>query len=186
MLTFYMHGIKHGASVEFGPIREKNFMKFCLYQNGGGSMVGKVFEEKISDHHAALVLPDHKTAFTGVVVEDEFIRGYVVKVVGVRLDNSIPIPILSQPSSSIIYRRDVSNSATISKYPLLQDPHEERRVVARVSKVSAAAGEGLFAKKHFQPGELVALYNGTRNTPSLVEDWSDYRQGSRTHYTLMV
>ena len=195
VLTFYKHGTKHGASVEFGPIREKNFMKFCFYQNGdpvgvcfkatigGGFMVGKMFEEKISDHHATLVLPDHKTAFTGVVVEDEFVRGHEVEVVGVKMENEMPIPILSKPSLSIIYRRDVSNSATISKFPLLQDPCEARRVVARASQVSDTAGEGLFARKQFQPGELVALYNGTRNTPSLVEEWSDYRQDSRTYYT---
>ena len=37
------------------------------------------------------------------------------------------------------------------------------------------AGEGLFAKRRIESGELVALYNGTRTPPSLEDDWSDYR-----------
>ena len=189
-LAFYKSGLQHGIVVEFGPIRSKNFMKCCFYQNGepyglcfkvmvgGGFMVGRMFEDTISDNQAAIVFPSHKAAMIGVVVEDAFVRGKEVEVVGVRLENGIPVPVLSKPKSSIIYKRDVSDSKNISKWPYLKDPWEHIRVEARASNVSGA-GEGLFTKGTIETDKLVALYNGTRAAPSLKDEWSDYRQGAR-------
>eukprot|EP00092_Neocalanus_flemingeri_P050076 GFUD01057758.1.p1 GENE.GFUD01057758.1~~GFUD01057758.1.p1 ORF type:complete len:470 (-),score=76.19 GFUD01057758.1:206-1615(-) len=184
--AFYKNGLKHGVAVEFGPIRSKNFMKCCFYQNGepagkcfkamigGGFMLGKMYDDKISDNKAVIVLPDYKDAMIGIVVEDDFVRGRETEVVGVKLKDGIPVPMLSDVKSNIVYKRDVSNQKSISKWPFLKDPWEHKRVEARISHFEGA-GEGLFAKRNIDIDELVALYNGTRTAPSLEEDWSDYR-----------
>ena len=185
--SFFRDGVQHGVSVEFGPNRRKHFMKFCYYDSGtprglaikgmiGGVLIfGKVSaDSKISDKKAAVLMPDLKGSFEAIVIEDQFVRGQQVEVVGIQHHHHIPVPRLSPPLAHTVYRRDVSTSQTISKTPLLADPWERERVEARTSEVEGA-GEGLFARRRLERGDLVALYNGTRSVPSLYEDWSDYR-----------
>ena len=184
---FFVDGVRHGVSVEFGPNRRKHFMKFCYYESGsptglairgliGGVLIfGKVSSDaKISDKKAAVLMPDLRGAFEAIVVEDEFVRGQQVEVVDIRYQDNLPLPTLSPPLSQTVYRRDVSTALVISRTPLVTDPWERERVEARASEVEGA-GEGLFARRRLERGELVALYNGTRSVPSLYEDWSDYR-----------
>ena len=188
--SFFINGVKHGVSVEFGPNRRKHFMKFywndCGVARGlaikrlmGGVLIfGKVSNDsKISDKRAAVLMPDLKGAFEAIVEEDVFVRGRQTEVVEVVFHDHLPSPRLSPPLDPTVYRRDVSTSQEISRCPLLSDPWEKARVEARPSGL-AGAGEGLFARLSFQPGDLVALYNGTRAPPSLYQDWSDYRSVS--------
>ena len=184
---FFINGVKHGVSVEFGPNRRKHFMKFYWNDCGdarglaikrmiGGVLIfGKVSHNStISDKRAAVLMPDLKGAFEAIVEDDVFVRGQQTELAEVVFHENIPTPRLSAPLSPTVYRRDVSTPQLISRTPLLSDPWEKARVEARPSGLEGA-GEGLFARVNFQPGDLVALYNGTRSLPSLHEDWSDYR-----------
>ena len=142
---------------------------------GGVLIFGRVSSDaKISDKKAAVLMPDLRGAFEAIVVEDEFVRGQQVEVVDIRYQDNLPLPTLSPPLSQTVYRRDVSTALVISRTPLVADPWERERVEARASEVEGA-GQGLFARRRLERGELVALYNGTRSVPSLYEDWSDYR-----------
>ena len=185
--SFFINGVKHGVSVEFGPNRRKHFMKFCWNDSGvargmaikgmiGGVLIfGKVSNDsKISDKKTAVLMPDLRGAFEAIVEDDVFVRGYQTEVAGVFFQENVPIPRLSVALQPQVYRRDVSTPDLISRTPLLSDPWEKERVEARPSELERA-GEGLFARRQFEAGELVALYNGTRSVPTLYQEWSDYR-----------
>ena len=48
------------------------------------------------------------------------------------------------------------------------------------------AGEGLFSKVMFRSGDLVAMLNGTRVSPSLDEEWSDYKVHFSTEFDIDI
>ena len=184
---FFINGVKHGVSVEFGPSRRKHFMKFSWNDSGvarglaikgmiGGVLIfGKVSNDsKISDKRAAVLMPDLQGAFEAIVEDDLFVRGRQTEVAEVVFHENVPTPLLCPVLQPTVYRRDVSTPQQISRDPLLADPWEAERVEARPSGLEDA-GEGLFARRQFEPGDLVALYNGTRSVPTLYQDWSDYR-----------
>ena len=64
---------------------------------------------------------------------------------------------------------------SLSTLPLLPDPYEERTVEVCTSGVGGG-GEGLFAKRQLEEGELVAIYNGVK-VPLVAgagkEDWEE-------------
>ena len=64
---------------------------------------------------------------------------------------------------------------SLSTLPLLPDPYEERTVEVCTSGVGGG-GEGLFAKRQLEEGELVAIYNGVK-VPIVAgagkEDWEE-------------
>ena len=142
---------------------------------GGVLMFGKVSNDsKISDKRAAVLMPGLKGAFEAIVEDDVFVRGQQTHVAEVVFHENVPTPKLCPALPPTVFRRDVSTPQVISRSPLLADPWEEERVEARPSGLEGA-GEGLFARRQFEPGDLVALYNGTRSVPTLYQDWSDYR-----------
>ena len=85
------------------------------------------------------------------------------------------------PVNPIIY--DPSTTTRISQNPLSPDPYENIHVYVSPSKISAEAGEGLFAKKRIMKDQLVCLFNGIRRTKegrvvrigANCDGWSDYR-----------
>ena len=185
--SFFINGVKHGVSVEFGPNRRKHFMKFswndCGVARGlaikgliGGVLIfGKVSKDsRISDKRAAVLMPDLRGAFQAIVEDDVFVRGQQTEVAEVVFHENVPTPRLGPVIQPTLYRRDVSSPEVISGAPLLSDPWEVERVEARPSGLEGA-GEGLFALREFEAGDLVALYNGTRTVSTLYQDWSDYR-----------
>ena len=58
---------------------------------------------------------------------------------------------------------------------MLEDPYQADRVEVRPSKVAPAAGDGLFARRDIEKGEIFAFYNGIRVTSAAVEarGWSE-------------
>ena len=64
---------------------------------------------------------------------------------------------------------------SLSSLPLLSDPYEERTVEVCTSGVGGG-GEGLFAKRQLEEGDLVAIYNGVK-VPLVAgvekEDWEE-------------
>ena len=68
-----------------------------------------------------------------------------------------------------------STEQCLSTLPLLHDPYEERTVEVATSGVGGG-GEGLFAKRQLEEGDLVAIYNGVK-VPLVAgagkEDWEE-------------
>ena len=71
-------------------------------------------------------------------------------------------------------RRILIAEYRISRTPLEPDSLEHQRVEVRLS-TTETAGEGLFARTDFTAGDLVSILNGTRCSPSLQDEWSDYK-----------
>jgi len=190
----YRKGLRHGYSVELSPLARiaatarrnpEDLYRVSLWVNGktvgsgykglqgGCAIIGRTHQKTISDPQAVILMPGHRDALRGAVVDDTFVRGLTHRVEGVERqteENGIPVPILSPPLSKEVMRRD-RNMWTA---PLLKEPWEHLRVEARDSGM-ADAGEGLFAKQLLQKDTLVALYNGVKEPPSLTQRWSDYR-----------
>jgi len=190
-VCYFKQGQRHGYCLDLGPYvhfssqgdKPENLKRFSFYRQGeivgksyrgmlgGGFMIGKMEGETISDREAVIVMPGHTTAVRGVVLQDQFVRGFWHTVEGIKCwENGIPIPQLSQPVSKEVERREKDMWSS----PLLCEPWEHQRVQARDSGIDDA-GEGLFAKKSIKQGELVALMNGARSPPSLHQEWSEYR-----------
>ena len=72
-------------------------------------------------------------------------------------------------------REEEATEESLSTLPLLGDPYEERTVEVATSGVGGG-GEGLFARRQLEEGELVAIYNGVK-VPLLPgagkEDWDE-------------
>ena len=62
-----------------------------------------------------------------------------------------------------IYSCGAGTSLLISKDPLLPDPYEQNHVFVKSSRMKGG-GEGLFAKINLAEGEIVAFYNGVKQT----------------------
>ena len=73
----------------------------------------------------------------------------------------------------------------ISRTPLEPDSLEHQRVEVRLS-TTETAGEGLFARTDFTTGDLVSILNGTRCSPSLQDEWSDYKVNFNTGLDLDI
>ena len=48
------------------------------------------------------------------------------------------------------------------------------------------SGEGLFARTEFKEDDLVSILNGVRVSPSIKEEWSDYKVNFNTELDLDV
>ena len=81
--------------------------------------------------------------------------------------------------------RDNSTPYSLSMNPLLPDTHEHARVEVRQSN-TPDSGEGLFAKTQFNEGDLVSILNGVRMSPSIDDEWSDYKVNFSTELDLDV
>ena len=60
------------------------------------------------------------------------------------------------------YNYDPSTYISMSQNPLLRDPYEQQTSYIDQSRIHPEAGEGLFSKRPLATGELVAIFNGTR------------------------
>ena len=60
---------------------------------------------------------------------------------------------------------------SLSEHPKKVEPHERRSVYIRDSGI-LGGGEGIFARRTFAPGAVVAYFNGVRVTEDQVScDW---------------
>ena len=79
-------------------------------------------------------------------------------------------------------RYDPPSCFSMGRWPLETDQHEDDTVEVAASTVPGA-GEGLFARRGIECGQLVALFSGTKiykdsNKRSVKfgdEEWSDFR-----------
>jgi len=93
IVEHYRRGVRHGYSIELSPLsRMATSTRRCpedLYRvslwlygtcvglgykglQGGGAIIGKCHDNKISDTQAVVLMPGHRDALRGVVVDDLF------------------------------------------------------------------------------------------------------------------
>lgn len=113
----------------------------------------------------------------------EFQYGEEVKVIGERCRNGVKELKLVVQHPQIIWRREIQTHNNIGTQRQRMDPHERRSVYIGDSTIPGA-GEGIFAKRRFQPFELISYFGGLKTfkenflfknmTDSELEDAGSY------------
>lgn len=176
-LFFMKNGVKHGYSVSYD--RNLCLKWFGLYQNGRrqgtwweflenncGCFV-HYFKDGRSEDQKIFLYPNYKFGYQGVFEHHQMIEAYLVEVSGIGMDFGVLLPLVKT-----ICPTPAKYLNGIDCDPLAPDPLESLMVVVKVSSIPGA-DEGLFAKRSFEPGDLVAYFNGLRIKVSEAQ-FSDY------------
>ena len=130
------------------------------WSEGGGWLTGVVdIEGEFTGDDIAFVYPDLKTALVG-----QFTKGLAISVFPGTLSHvDIPKDGVACPWFQTRAVSPVSNSpstmTSVGLSPLVRDPYEMTTCEVRGSNVPGG-GEGLFAVRNINKGEVVAFYNG--------------------------
>lgn len=190
---YYKDGVPHGFFREFGPrwrgvptLRMvgryyKGILRGIVWKgmyDKSGWVVGKVDEKgTFTGEDLAYIYPDMKMAIRGEFKDEKLVCGQVCELLGVVTEDGIKKPIFSEGTGQV-YEYENPSIRNIALHPLLRDPWENERVYVDESNLPQG-GEGLFAKKDFETGEIVALYNGIKIKTSTYASehmpHSDYR-----------
>lgn len=150
----FRDGVKHGKCLE-------------IIDDFGGFLFGWVDSNGLwSGKNVAYVYPDGITALLGTISEGIFCCGHLAEFRGTK-EEYLSAKVC-QLDDDRVFRRFVSCEKTLTKWPLMRDPYEEKTVFAAPSRIHNA-GEGLFAKRDLNPGELAAFYNGIRLSHEVVD-----------------
>ena len=68
---------------------------------------------------------------------------------------------LEASDEDVVWERLDTNDSYVGQHPTVMDPHERKSVYVGKS-MTEMAGEGLFAKKMFSPGDLISYYGGQK------------------------
>jgi len=193
MEGYYKDGVPHGFFREFGPRwkgrptlrmvgRHYKGVKRGIIWKGmwdrSGWIVGKVDDKgAFTGDDIAYIYPDMKMAIRGEFKDEKLVSGQVCELLGVEVEDGIKKPVFSECSGKV-YEYENPTIRNIADHPLLRDPWETERIYVDESELPQG-GEGLFAKKDFVAGDIVALYNGIKIKTSTYASehmpHSDYR-----------
>ena len=82
------------------------------------------------------------------------------KVTSARCNNGLKeIKVATIKNATPLYKYTKPTKYLITNKPTLEDPMEQRNVFVSTSKVDRG-GNGLFAKKNFEVGQLLSYYSG--------------------------
>ena len=132
------------------------------WSEGGGWLTGVVDKEgEFTGDDIAFVYPDLKTALVG-----QYVRGVAMSVYPGTLSHvEIPEHGVAHPRFQTRAMSPVSHSistmTSVGPCPLVRDPYEMTLCEVRFSAVPGG-GEGLFAVRNINKGEVVAFYNGVK------------------------
>lgn len=197
--TYFKRGVKHGYSRKFGPQPKKkgNLWQVALYKNGkmhghfwrgclgGGYITGVSDDNDITGDNIAYIFPNLKDGILGKFENGKFLSGIEVELSNVEIHNGMAIGSFTSIPTASNLLRDRSTCYRIALNPLVPDTHEHARVEARLSN-TPDSGEGLFAKTEFKEDDLVSILNGIRVSPSIQDEWSDYKVNFNTELDLDV
>ena len=130
-----------------------------------GLLYGEVDSEgRFTGDNITYVYPDLRTGLRGTFRDGELVAGTEVRIVATRCRGGLKELLLVEGSATedsgeslTIWRREDTNATWLGSYPRVMDPHERRSVYVGQSAIPGS-GEGLFARRSFLPGELVAYY----------------------------
>lgn len=191
----FHRGLKHGiwwtftldnklrALIEYD--HGKPIKSGLLVKSGSSCLIGTIQDDSKLQGKGVYLYPGFEYAISGDFVAGKLQNGRFAKVIGAKFSHSkigVPEVILKFEANSQPIYYDPATSLRISKAPLLSDQFEDLSVFVEESG-TLGAGEGLFAKKSFQSGDLIALFNGLKifktgritKISAESEEWSDYR-----------
>jgi hypothetical protein len=193
---FYRKGVRHGLCRTFGlsfKARSDSLQSIAFYENGligagamwkgligGAYLVGNVDDDgEMFGDDCVFIYPDLRTAISGNFRGGQLVSGRTHEIVDFVIPGvGLPRPILAKRGYGPSVSRGVSTRKTMSSHPMQQDLWEKDRVEVRQSRISEEmAGEGLFALKPINAGQVVALFNGVRVLCPRNDqtEWSEYR-----------
>jgi len=172
----YKAGLPHGQCWE--------------WREGGGYLTGIVDETgNMTGDNIAFIYPDLQTALVGTFKAGVMVEAAAATITDVQIKDDIPVPSFRRHSTQLVgYSK--STKTSVGDQPLVEDPYEIRTCQVRTSEVEGG-GEGLYARRLIQAGDIVAFYNGVRlpYKPGEKEDWdtsgykifvnADYKSGER-------
>ena len=109
------------------------------------------------------IYPDLITGLRGTFVNGVLLKARAVDVVGERCKDGKK-ELKLQPSakdSGIVWKKHETNADYIGQHPRVMDPHERKSVYVAGSWLDEA-GEGLFSRRIFSPGDLISYYSGQK------------------------
>jgi histone-lysine N-methyltransferase SETD7 len=197
--TYYRQGVKHGYSRNFGPQPKKNgnLWNVTLYKNGkmhghfwqgclgGGYITGVSDDNEMTGENIAYIFPNFKDALLGTFSKGKFFSGLEVELSDIKILYGMAEGSFTQYKKHPRVIRDCSSAYAIALNPLIPDRLEHDRVEVKLSN-TPDSGEGLFAKVDFHEGDLVSVLNGVRLSPSIEDEWSDYKVNFSTELDLDV
>eukprot|EP00094_Tigriopus_californicus_P003941 TCALIF_03795-PA protein Name:"Similar to setd7 Histone-lysine N-methyltransferase SETD7 (Halocynthia roretzi)" AED:0.45 eAED:0.45 QI:0/-1/0/1/-1/1/1/0/293 len=159
-------GVKHGFSVSY----DKNLRLkwFGLFRNGRregtwweflendcGCFV-HYFKDDQSENQKIFLYPNYRIGYQGHFEGHNMMEAYLIQVTGIGMDSGVLLPLVKTTCPA---PAKLLNGINID--PLVSDPLESQMVEVNLSSIPGAE-EGLFAKRSFEPGDLVAYFNGIR------------------------
>ena len=146
----------------------------CWAWREGGGWLTAVVDGRgaLTGDRVCFLYPDLETALVGRWEEGEMVRGAPALLTGFRVVGGVGEPELEVAEGPGVGRA-ISTEVSVGPAPLVRDPYESRVCHVRSSGVEGG-GEGLYAARHLQAGEVVAFYNGVRlpYVPGQKEDWA--------------
>ena len=131
-----------------------------------GLLYGLVDSEgRFTGNNITFLYPDLRTGLHGVFSNGELVAGHEVRVVAARCRGGLKELLLADSLPQLkrtIWRREDINATWLGSWPRVVDPHERRAVFVAPSGIGGAAGEGLFARRSFLPGELISYLRWER------------------------
>jgi len=168
---------------------------------GGGAIYCTPNEKSQADGDGCVYLyKDIHTGMVGTWKDGKMVTGKPAILESLVMDSGMLKPemkILEEKEPYMYYQ---SSNESISLTPMQTDVFEDVHVYIAPSTISKA-GEGLFAGTKFEPGDLIAIYNGirfsemehrlnkeSRRSPYTIHGWEDQvldipkKYQSREHY----
>jgi histone-lysine N-methyltransferase SETD7 len=129
-----------------------------------GFLYGKVDSQgRFTGDNITFIYPDLETGLQGKFVNGELVEAHAVEIVAERWMNGLKeLSFVEAEPIDVLWKRDVANATYIGANPMIMDPHEEKSVY----KADSIGGkdDGIFARRIFQPRQLVSYFNGIKTT----------------------
>ena len=127
-----------------------------------GYLYGKIDSTgEIQGDDVLFIYPDLETGLLGMFEKGELVQGRVVEIVGERCGEGIKhVEVIQRDDGNSVWG-GVNDSMlfNVEQYATVMDPFEKKAVYVGESSIPGA-GEGLFARRQFSPGDLVSYFNG--------------------------
>ena len=162
------------SGVKVGP-------QLVVGSGGNSYFIGEVDNKDKLYGEIIFLYPCLYTAIVGQYKSGKLVSGHYRTLDTATVVNGfISLTFTDQIGREVLY--DPPSCFYISRYPLETDQYEDDTVYVAMSSVEGA-GEGLFASRDIQCGDLVSLFSGTKiykdsNKKSVKygdDEWSDFR-----------
>jgi len=190
----YRLGVREGAYRTFR--RDDQLLSYGFYRKGRKSglqlrvgtgnnsyYLGQMDEQDRLTGNVVFLYPTLTKAIIGDYKNGQLVQGSYATLTNAFMSDQVGFPeLVFDEERRDQLRYDPSTFMRISRSPTQRDEYESETVYVKPSRIPFA-GEGLYALRHLDPGDLVCLFNGNKITKSNNrkcirfgdEEWSDFR-----------